>query len=187
MSKDIKDYVRKCQVKPWERLHFDNNERFLDVWYTPPSSNSNVSPDYQVYRATSFLYSPNVLIQDNGSQLTFKSYKELAANLRAYVKDNHKDWDKYLPQVGFALRTATHGCPPFFANFGQKMILSGDVARVDEALKSVQNSRENKGKYSESVRHVFKTSTNEGSRWFSKYWVFRWILIKICLFSNETK
>jgi RNase H-like domain found in reverse transcriptase/Reverse transcriptase (RNA-dependent DNA polymerase)/Integrase zinc binding domain/Integrase core domain len=48
--------------------------------------------------------------------------------LRSYVKDNHKTWDKCLPQIACALRTAESdvtGYSPFYLNFGRNQILYG--------------------------------------------------------------
>ena len=48
--------------------------------------------------------------------------------LSAYVKNNQRHWDKYLPSVTCALRTLRHdvtGFTPFFINFGREHVLSG--------------------------------------------------------------
>lgn len=56
--------------------------------------------------------------------------KTLETAVRAYIKDTngHRDWDKNLLKICCALNTAVHtssGYAPYFANFGQHMILNG--------------------------------------------------------------
>lgn len=100
---------------------------------------------------------PKVMICDNGAAFRSREFSNLAQryktnikftanyNPRAnptervnrviktmmamYVSDNHRTWDERLPEIGCALRTATHettGLTPYFINFGRNMILSGD-------------------------------------------------------------
>jgi hypothetical protein len=99
---------------------------------------------------------PDYIICDNGSEFVGAPVKNLAkaykvklllnpsrhpqANpaervnrniitmLRAFIGENHRQWDKLLPQVGFALRTAVHettGYSPAFVNFGRELPTCG--------------------------------------------------------------
>lgn len=99
---------------------------------------------------------PERVISDNGSQFTSHEYraflesyqveatyvsryhpqanaaeaanKTIGAAIRAYVKDNHREWDKYIPKIACAMNTATHSSTslsPYFANFGYHMRLAG--------------------------------------------------------------
>lgn len=100
---------------------------------------------------------PQYLICDNGKQFQSKLLKKLCENyktsiiftpyyhaqsnpvervnqvlktmLSCYVDDNHTIWDKLLPKIGCAIRSAVHestGLTPFFVNFGREHIISGD-------------------------------------------------------------
>lgn len=100
--------------------------------------------------------SPGVIICDNGKQFTSNQFKELAVNygidvwytpyyhaqsnptervnkvigsaIASYVKDNHKEWDKYIPHIGHALRTAVHevtGKTPSYLFFGRESSIQG--------------------------------------------------------------
>lgn len=99
---------------------------------------------------------PKYLVFDNGSEFTGAPVKNLAAGykckilynpsrhpqsnptervnrnvitmIRAYVGARHREWDKHLAQIGFALRTAVHevtGFSPAFLNFGREPSASG--------------------------------------------------------------
>lgn len=98
---------------------------------------------------------PKVILCDNGPQYKSKEFRKKAeeyqvkiwytpyyhpqANpaerpnrviktmLAAYVKDNQRDWDKQLPKVAFAMKTAVHevtGYTPAFLNFGRELARS---------------------------------------------------------------
>lgn len=100
---------------------------------------------------------PNVVISDNGSQFISNHFKELLkeyhvyhslnasyhpqvnpaerinrvilSSVRAYVKNDHRDWDVQIPKIACAFRTAKHASTqftPYFVNFGQEMQLSGE-------------------------------------------------------------
>lgn len=79
---------------------------------------------------------PKVIICDNGKQFVSAQFKEVATNydvdlwytpyyhpqanptervnkvigtaIASYVEHNHKDWDKYVPHIGHAIRTSVH-------------------------------------------------------------------------------
>lgn len=101
---------------------------------------------------------PRYLISDNGPQFIASAFKDFlnknsvtswytsryhpqanaaeAANktvetaIRTYLRDelNHKDWDKYLPQIACAMNTSQHSSTllsPYFALFGTQMCTSG--------------------------------------------------------------
>lgn len=102
---------------------------------------------------------PDQVISDNGSQFISREYQQFlgshnvkatyvsryhpqanaaeAANktigtaIRSYVKENHRDWDRNVPQIACALNTAIHtstSMSPYFINFGRHMITSGNSA-----------------------------------------------------------
>lgn len=54
--------------------------------------------------------------------------RDIVSMLRAYVTDNHRDWDKHIQKIGFALRTAHHETTqhsPAFLNFGRELATAG--------------------------------------------------------------
>lgn len=66
--------------------------------------------------------------------------------LTAYVHDNQRDWDKYLPSVACAIRTSKHeatGLTPYFINFGREISLNNDpeVAVEVEANDEIEFDR----------------------------------------------
>ena len=66
------------------------------------------------------LYNPVYHPQANPAERINRVLKTMIAS---YVKDNHRKWDRYLPQFGYALRTAVHevtGYSPAFLNFGRQ-------------------------------------------------------------------
>lgn len=100
---------------------------------------------------------PDRIVSDNGSQFVSREYRKFlelykvkptyvsryhpqayaaeAANksienaIRSYIAENHRDWDRYLPQINCALNTAFHSSismSPYFANFGCHMTTLGN-------------------------------------------------------------
>lgn len=119
---------------------------------------------------------PKVLIKDNGFQLTSKSVKNvllitewifditqtipqtnpseraiytqtMKAALRAYVEDNHKDWDKYLYTTDWM--RITYHYPWVYEEFSIfRKFRSGDGSfrrcRLDETFKSLEQDPKNR-------------------------------------------
>lgn len=53
-----------------------------------------------------------------------RTNRTIISMIRAYIGDNHRHWDKDLPQLGFALRSAVHettGFSPAFLTFGREL------------------------------------------------------------------
>lgn len=100
---------------------------------------------------------PEIVIADNGKQFTSHDFKALidrynvpklwfnaryhpqnnytentnkiiGTALRSYISDNHRVWDKEIPKITVALRSAIHsvtGYSPFFLNYGREFVFSG--------------------------------------------------------------
>jgi hypothetical protein len=99
---------------------------------------------------------PQYLLTDNGKQFVSRDFKTLCstygvknrfnavyhpqanpvervnrvlkAMLISYVGDNQRLWDRELPKIGCAIRTARHevtGFTPYFMNFGRHQVLKG--------------------------------------------------------------
>lgn len=59
------------------------------------------------------------------SNFTERHNRNLGTALRSYVKENHRDWDKHLPEIALALQTAVHsitGYSPFFLNYAREYV-----------------------------------------------------------------
>lgn len=80
------------------------------------------------------------LVEDYESKLWYTAYYHAQSNfveranrtictaIRSYVNDNHKNWDKEIAKIGYALRTAVHevtGYSPSFLNFGRVIPSTG--------------------------------------------------------------
>lgn len=55
--------------------------------------------------------------------------RSIIAGIRAYLKHDQTQWDKHLPDIGEALRSAYHQsieCSPYSALFGQQMLSHSD-------------------------------------------------------------
>lgn len=128
---------------------------------------------------------PNVVICDNGKQFVSSQFKELAQNygidlwytplyhpqanptervnrvigtaMASYVNDNHKDWDKYIPHIAHAIRTAVHevtGRTPSYLFFGRETSVHGNKIssfRVEEPLLFDRESYEAKQKLRDEI------------------------------------
>lgn len=78
---------------------------------------------YGVRHITTATHSP----QANASERVNRS---ILAAIRAYVEDDHQNWDVHISSIGSALRTAVHqsiGYSPFFAVFGRQPIQHGST------------------------------------------------------------
>lgn len=102
------------------------------------------------------IYNPNYHPQSNPAERVNRVLKTMLA---AYVKENHRKWDEYLPYLGCAIRTARHEVTtqtPYFVNFGQDMCLHGKEYKevdTDETQKTViENKPENITKMRQFVK-----------------------------------
>lgn len=142
---------------------------------------------------------PRVLVCDNGKQFISREFRNLAnrysvklsytalyhaqANavervhrvlktmLSAYVEENHKNWDLYLPKVACAIRTARHeatGLTPYFINFGREMRLSGEAYDIPEGFENcVDRTEDLHGRSKEFVK-LFKDVRERLDKAFAK-------------------
>lgn len=117
---------------------------------------------------------PKYLICDNGPEFTGKCFKTLASDfqikilynasrhpqanpvervnktignmLRAYVGNNHRQWDKEVPKLGYALRSARHdttGYTPAYLNFGRELHLN---LRPSHRREATEEGKEEEGR-----------------------------------------
>lgn len=81
------------------------------------------------------LYNPSRHPQSNPTE---RVNRNIITMLRAYIGENHREWDKNIAKIGFALRTAVHestGLTPAFLTFAREPAASGegvDVLHVED-------------------------------------------------------
>lgn len=91
--------------------------------------------------------------------------RDIVTMLRAYVKDNHRDWDRYIPKIGFALRTAYHETTqysPAFLNFGREIASAGagfEVLQDDSVIPSQEDSKDY-GEKQQELRNIYNDVAN---------------------------
>jgi RNase H-like domain found in reverse transcriptase/Reverse transcriptase (RNA-dependent DNA polymerase)/Integrase zinc binding domain/Integrase core domain len=103
-------------------------------------------PEYiaEIFRTLSAKY--GVVIHYNArrhpqANPTERTNRVIISMLRSYITDNQALWDKFLPEIGCALRTATSevtGFTPYFLNFGREMTLCA----ADHASRMLQPATE---------------------------------------------
>lgn len=129
---------------------------------------------------------PETIIVDNGPQLRSTVFRSLMENyqvrisytpyyhpqanpvervhrviktmLAAYVKDDHRRWDRYLPKVASAIRSSRSevtGLTPNFVNFGREIRLSGKGRQPIQHTLGV-SVKHDPGAISEALHRVFK-------------------------------
>lgn len=79
------------------------------------------------------VYSP----QANASERVNQS---ILAAIRSYLEHDHTEWDKYLSEIEFSLRSSVHGSlgvTPYFALFGLNMVGHGSFYRIAQGLKAL--------------------------------------------------
>lgn len=147
---------------------------------------------------------PRVTISDNGSQFISKIYqkfldelgvtlwytasyhaqanpveranKVIKTGLRAYVNENHKEWDRYIHQVACAMRSAIHDSTkysPYYLNFGQEMIIDGKMYKLDNELENVAGDKSDRLERLELCRKTIQENLNEAYKAYSKRYNLR--------------
>lgn len=128
-----------------KRIVSDNGVQFRSKAYHQLLTQYQVQPSYVS------LYHP----QANPTERVNRVIKTM---LTAYVSSNHREWDKFLPKVSCALRSAQHettGLSPYYVNFGKEMTLLGSEHHT------VSENSENEGP-------LESTNGNERSTCFNK-------------------
>lgn len=110
-----------------EIVHSDNGGQFISKEFKV------LLNEFGVKHMRTPVYSP----QSNASERVNRS---ILAAIRAYVDMKHREWDKYLPEIGCALRSAFHesiGFSPHYSLFGYKKIDHGDAYDLLRAIDCV--------------------------------------------------
>lgn len=121
----IEDIFRKFGVP--EIIHSDNGPQFTSKQF------QEMINTYGIDHLRTAPYSP----QSNASERVNQS---VIAAIRAYLENDHRDWDLYLTEIECALRSSVHattGVTPFFALFGYEMYTNGSDYKLARKLKSL--------------------------------------------------
>ena len=98
-----------------EVAHTDNGVQFTSKEF------QNLMSAYKIQHLKTAFHSP----QSNASERVNQS---VLSAIRAYLEEDHRDWDLYLSEIECALRNSVHtatGVTPYFALFGQHMYTCG--------------------------------------------------------------
>ncbi|KAM8707501.1 hypothetical protein ACLKA7_005045 [Drosophila subpalustris] len=110
-----------------EVIHSDNGRQFTGKVF------EEMTQAYGIHHLRTAVYSP----QSNAAERVNRS---VLAAIRAYLESDHREWDLYLPEIEVALRNSVHtatGVTPFFALFGQHLMLNGAQYALGRKLKSL--------------------------------------------------
>lgn len=146
VSKHLEEDVFLVYGVP-QYLICDNGSEYIGAQF------KNLMTSYKVQ----ILYNPSRHPQSNPTE---RVNRNIITMLRAYIGDNHREWDKHLPQIGFALRTSVHevtGYSPAFLNFGREPTASGDGSDFleKEDIPEVENS-DGHGDRLRELQKIFK-------------------------------
>lgn len=92
-------------------------------------------------------YNPLYHPEPNFSERSNRVIKTMIAS---YVDENHKKWDKYLPQLACAYRKAKHEVTknsPYSINFGCEMITDGNEYNFDKTRTSITDNGESNSNF----------------------------------------
>lgn len=164
-SKIIVDYLRNHIFNVFgvpEFLTSDNGSQFKSAEFVQFLS------QYGVKHLCTAVYSP----QSNACERVNRSVN---AALRAYIKNDQREWDCHLSSINAALRSTVHqstGQSPYFVVFGQHMVTHGDNYELLRNLDIVEEGHilndesrhDNLSKIREIVRKNLEKSHNENSK-----------------------
>lgn len=115
IARIIEEYVILIFGAP-KTIIVDNGVQFRSHMFKNMAKNYNSEIAYTAY------YHP----QTNPTERVNRTIKTM---LTAYVNDNHRTWDHFLAQIGFAIRSSEHEVTkltPNFVNFGRELSLKGN-------------------------------------------------------------
>lgn len=131
---------------------------------------------------------PQFIICDNGTQFAGHHFKNLAAKykvqkiwynaryhaqsnfvertnktigsaIRSYVKE-HKNWDKHIHEIQYAINSATHevtGFTPQFLNFARHIPIAGDYYGKVETTDGVELLANDRNEYAQDIKGISDT------------------------------
>lgn len=107
-------------------LHTDNAKQFIS------KEMNDFLQLYGIIHIKAAFYAP----QSNASE---RANREIITKIRIFLenKDNHRDWDRYIPQILSILRSDYHSvikCSPYYAVFGQNIIQHASSYKILEKI-----------------------------------------------------
>lgn len=128
----------------------DNGKQFISNLF------SEFLDKYKVKKWLVAKYHP----QANAAEAANKS---VGISIRAYIKDatDHRNWDKYIPQIMCAMNTSLHSqskTTPYFANFGQQMATSGNFYEhhENETIPDIEDFKRIRETVQENLRNSYE-------------------------------
>lgn len=138
-------------------IHSDNVKQFVSKKF------EEMIQRYRIRHVRTAIYSPSSNAAERMSQ-------SLLNAIRAYLEEDHRDWDLYLPEIEAALRSAIYhsaGVLPYFALFGQHMFTSCTDYQLARKLLSLEDSEirslEHGDKFAlrrDTIRKIYTKPTN---------------------------
>lgn len=147
---------------------------------------------------------PRVVTSDNGSQFISKEYKKFLEDynispwytasyhaqansversnrviktaIRAYIDENHREWDLNIQKIAYAIRSVVHSSTkhsPYFLNFGQEMVVNGEFHRLDEKLKDLSANKTDRLEQLETMRQNVQENLRNAYLKYSQYYNLR--------------
>ena len=148
-----------------EIIHSDNGKQFVSKAF------EDVMKKYQIKHLKTPIYSP----QSNAAERVNQS---ILSAIRAYLQDDHRDWDLYLPEIESALRTSIHsatGVTPFFALFGYNIFTHGSDYNLARKLNAIDDSelrmvdpKDRLELIREKMKKNMNTAYEKGARQYNK-------------------
>lgn len=105
-----------------------------------------------------------------------RSNRVIKTAIRAYIEENHKTWDENINQIACSIRSAIHDSTkqsPYFLNFGQEMVLSGDGHNLDSRLSSFNTQKSDRLEFLEHTRKTVQANLVEAYKNYSKRYNLR--------------
>ncbi|KAG6439144.1 hypothetical protein O3G_MSEX000524 [Manduca sexta] len=181
---------------------------FSKFCFLYPIRNGKASTITNILEEQIFLMfgTPNVIVCDNGKQFVSNQFKELISEygvklwhtpsyhpqanptervnkvigvaIASYVENDHREWDKYIPHIGHALRTSVHevtGKTPSYLFFGRETSIHGKKAYSFEPNSTITFDKEKfegnlafRSKIYEDVYEKIRQSHESNSRRYNE-------------------
>ena len=113
-----------------ESIVSDNGKQFVSKHF------ADMAEKYSIKHLRTPIYAP----QANASERVNQS---VLAAIRTYLQNDQRDWDINITEIECALRSAVHaatGVSPYFALFGQNMIIHGSTYKLARQLQTLSDS-----------------------------------------------
>ena len=116
-----------------ESIHTDNGKQFVSKEFQA------LLQKYGIRHIRTAIHAP----QSNASERLNQS---ILAAIRSYIKEDHTEWDKNLPEITTALRSSMHesiGTTPYLAVFGHRRFGHGNEYKLARELEVLEDGEFN--------------------------------------------